>query len=97
LDTIDIDFCLTQLEDTCDKVIAVILQNKTDSLEQLVVEQCQWLKRFGAIELDDDSKNRLALISDKVKTQQLLIGQALQISEFFMTRLHEARGFNKTG
>lgn len=92
-----IDEHIDQLEVLTSAVIDAVVQNSTHSIEQLVIEQCQCIKRIDPSELTCQQRLRLQEVARAVDTQQALLGQALSVSEFFLQRLSETRSFNRIG
>lgn len=93
----DVDQCLTELETTCDAVLHAVTHSDTTHLQPAVIRQCQLLKQLQGQPLDASAHARLASIAQKASLQQELIRQAMQVSEFYLTRLHESRGFSRIG
>jgi len=89
--------CIFQLEQLSIAVIDAVVRSDPAVVEQLVIEQCQWLKQLNPEHLGPEHRQRLIQVAKSVDAQQCLLGQALQVSEFFLLRLSETRKFNRIG
>lgn len=95
--TPDASTCVESLERISVSVIDAVIRNDTSKLETLVIEQCQWVRQLQGQAVADDLKLRLQQVAKSITTQQVLIGQALHVSEFFLQRMSENRTFNDFG
>ena len=95
--TTDADGILAELEQATDLVIALIVNNNTKELEKSVIKQVQLMKKLATISQDTLSENRLRTLKHKVEQQQVLVNQALEVTNLYLTALHELSNFNRLG
>ena len=88
---------LTALEQATDHVIQLIVDNNTAELESGVIRQVQMMKKLASVPQDQLDKGRLEEIKRKIEQQQLLINQALEVSNLFLQAMHELSNFNRMG
>lgn len=91
------DQLLTELEAATEHVIQVIVGNNTAELEQSVIKQVQIMKKLTAFPQDSVDVARLQGIKKKVNQQQLLIEQALQVTNLYLQSLNEMSNFSHLG
>ena len=97
MDVPDADICINHLEQLGSAVIEAVIQNDTCVIESLVIEQCQWMRKLQEQPIQAEYKPRLQKIAAAISTQQTLIGQALQVTGFFLQKLNETRAFSDFG
>lgn len=95
--TTDADGILAELEQATDQVIALIVNNNTKELEKSVIKQVQLMKKLATISQDALSENRLRALKHKVEQQQVLVNQALEVTNLYLTALHELSNFSHLG
>jgi len=61
-----------------------------EMVEKLVIEQCKWMNAVPKNEISVTQVARLSQIGVHVLRQQALIEQALRVTEYFLSRLHES-------
>ena len=91
------DEVLTQLEQATEHVIQLIVDNNAVELESGVILQVQLMKKLANVSQEQLDKGRLQKIKSKIEQQQLLINQALEVSNLFLQALHELSNFNRMG
>ena len=95
--TTNADGILAELEQATDQVIALIVNNNTKELEKSVIKQVQLMKKLATISQDTLSENRLRTRKHKVEQQQVLVNQALEVTNLYLTALDEMSNFNRLG
>lgn len=91
------DELLQELEFATDHVIQLVVNNDTSELEKSVIRQIQLMKKLSAFSAHEMNKDRLREIKRKVERQQLLINQALEVTNLFIQLLHEFSNINLMG
>ena len=95
--TTDADGILAELEQATDQVIQLIVNNNTQELEKSVIKQVQLMKKLATVSQDTLSENRLRELKHKVEQQQVLVNQALEVTNLYLQALHELSNFNRLG
>lgn len=95
--TTDAEVILVELDQATDHVIQLVVNNKTAELEEGVIKQVQLLKKLSAFPQHTMDEVRLRRIKHKVEQQQLLISQALEVTNLFLRTFHELSNFNRMG
>lgn len=91
------DELLKELDLTTDHVIRLVVNNETADLEKSVIRQIQLLKKLSVFPANEISVERLHNLKRKVDQQQLLINQALEVTNLFIQLLHEYSKINLMG
>ncbi|MCY0902912.1 MAG: hypothetical protein OWU32_12165 [Firmicutes bacterium] len=89
--------CIRKIQDTSEALLDAIVHNETGKIEALVVEQIQYAKALNARTFSDAERDQVSHLIQLAKTQQILIEQALHVSEFYLQHLNAGRAFNTTG
>jgi len=89
--------CIRKIQDTSEALLEAIVHNETGKIETLVIEQIQCAKALNARALTDAEQEQVSHLIHLAKTQQILIEQALHVSEFYLQHLNAGRAFNTTG
>ena len=95
--TTDADGILAELEQATDQVIQLIVNNNTQELEKSVIKQVQLMKKLATVSQDTLGENRLRELKRKVEQQQVLVNQALEVTNLYLQALHELSNFNRLG
>lgn len=67
------------------------------AVQSLVEEQCQWLATLPRAKITALHHGKLGEIRKQIETQQALIQQALSVTEFFLSRLHQQTSYSALG
>lgn len=89
--------CLDRLEALNEDVLAAIGANDTARLEDLVLEQCRWVRALPAQDIPAEDRGRWTRLAEAAQRQQVLVGQALRVTEEVAQRLAPARRFSSVG
>ncbi|PWI57274.1 hypothetical protein [Sulfoacidibacillus thermotolerans] len=85
------------LEKITDEVIENLVSHQPQKLESLVIDQCRYLRELQSLQTESLDRERLNHLHQRVCTQQTLIAQAQQVTEFFLQRLNEGAMFQTLG
>ena len=88
---------LDQLDALHDEMMNALAHNHSRRVQALVLQQCQIAVALQNRSLSDEHIRRLQLIRDLVNQEQALVAQALQVADFFLTKLHEQSNFLEFG
>ncbi|MDQ0190664.1 hypothetical protein JI721_11285 [Alicyclobacillus cycloheptanicus] len=87
--------------DQIDKINAelfdALVHGDAECVSTLVAMQCEWVSNFPKDQLTSEHRTKLLEISSQIQRQQALIGQALQVSQFFLSQLHRQPSYSALG
>lgn len=92
-----VDHLLETLELLTEQVIEVIISHQPQRLESLVIDQCRYLRELQMHPVEVINKTRIKHLHERVMQQQTLISQALQVTDFFLSRMNESPTFQTLG
>jgi hypothetical protein len=88
---------IAHLEELSEQVAQELQAARTERIEALVIEQCQWTRRLAQVPLAEADQERLRRLRAAIEQQQLLLAQGLRVAGQFAERFAGQRRFDSAG
>lgn len=85
---------LDKLDELCDALQTALINGDAHAVEKLVTEQCECIAQIPADGVSTAHQIRLKRLRERVQTQQVLISQALGVTQFFLESIYRHTSFS---
>ncbi|WAH42644.1 hypothetical protein NZD89_04155 [Alicyclobacillus fastidiosus] len=85
---------LDKLEEISSELTVALLNGDAMRVQTLVADQCQCMADIQKYHITDAHKIKLKRVHGEVLQQQVLIRQALDVTQYFLQRLHGQTSFS---
>lgn len=97
MNTSEVTLTLLRLQNLTEQVIQDLIAADASRIESLVVEQCRLLNTLPRQGLQKSHLDRLNRVQERVKEQQVLVGQALGVTEQFLQVVNQGGTYSSLG